>query len=105
MTYDEKYEASLPSAVQLERQFITSKGAYATDMSIIRLLRSGSSVAQVERFVEAEIRQHYFALKADYIATWDKVCKMRQRKRERERERERENGGEGGGGPGGSWCL
>ena len=69
MTHDPKYVSSLPS---FKRDFVTAKGN-GTHMSLVRLLRSGMTVAQVERFVEEEVQEHYLRLKSEYIALWDKV--------------------------------
>ena len=35
--------------------------------------RSGLTVAQVQRYVENEVREHYLMLKSKYIKLWDKV--------------------------------
>ena len=35
--------------------------------------RSGLTVAQVQRYVENEVREHYLMLKSKYIELWDKV--------------------------------
>jgi hypothetical protein len=63
---------SLPSGDQLKRDFVCTKG-YGTHMSLIRLLQSGMTVAQVERYTEGQIWEHYLMLKARYIELWDKV--------------------------------
>ena len=73
MTHDQRFVSTLPSAAQVKREFVTGKGN-ETHMSLIRLLRSGMTVAQVERYIEEEVREHYLVLKSKYIALWDKVC-------------------------------
>ena len=72
MTHDTKYVDTLPSAEQVKRQFVTAKGS-GSHISLLRLLRSGLTVAQVERYVEDEIQEHYLQMKAKYIELWDKV--------------------------------
>ena len=54
------------------REFVSSKGN-GTHISLLRLLRSGLTVAQVERYIDDEVRQHYLMLKSRYIELWDKV--------------------------------
>ena len=76
MTFDADYVATLPSGVQLKADFVTGKGN-ASHMSLLHLLRSGMTVAQVEKYAEAEIREHYLVLKAEYIELWDKVDALR----------------------------
>ena len=39
----------------------------------MQLLRSGMTVAQVERFMEDQVREHYLMQKSKYIELWDKV--------------------------------
>ena len=73
MTHDTKYIETLPIAEQVKCEFVSGKG-YATHISIIRMLRSGLIVAQVERYIEDEIREHYLAMKSKHIELWDKVC-------------------------------
>ena len=70
MTHNTKYVDTLPSAEQIKREFVTAKG----NGSHTSLLRSGMTVAQVERYVEDEVREHYLQMKAKYIDLWDKVC-------------------------------
>ncbi len=72
MSYDPLYVDTLPSADQIKRDFVTGKGN-ATHVSIIRLLRSGLTVAQVERIFADEVRGHYFKLKTEFVELWDKV--------------------------------
>lgn len=53
MTQDLAYISTLTSHDQIKREFVSGKGN-CTDLSIIRLLRTGLTVAQVElllRFV------------------------------------------------------
>ena len=73
MTHDPRFVSTLPSAEQVKREFVTAKGN-GTHMSLICLLRSGMTVAQVERYIEEEVREHYLVLKSKYIALWGKVC-------------------------------
>lgn len=72
MTHNPSYVDTLPSEDQVKREFVTGKGN-ATDISLIRMLRSGLTVAQVERYIEDEVRQHYLRLKSEYLELWDKV--------------------------------
>ena len=72
MTHDTTYVDTLPSEEQVKREFVSGKG-YGSHISLLRLLRSGLTVAQVERYVEDEVRQHYLKLKSQYIELWDKV--------------------------------
>ena len=73
MTHDPSYVDTLPSGEQVKCDFVTAKGN-GSHISILRLLRSGLTVAQVERYVEEEVREHYLMLKSSYIELWDKVC-------------------------------
>ena len=72
MTHDPSYVDTLPSDQQIKREFVSSKGN-GSHISLLRLLRSGLTVAQVERYIEDEVRQHYLMLKSEYIELWDKV--------------------------------
>ena len=72
MTHDTKYVDTLPSSEQVQREFVTAKGN-GSHVSLLRLLRSGMTVAQVQRYIEDEVREHYLKLKANYIDLWDKV--------------------------------
>lgn len=72
MSHDTAYVDSLPSEEQHKREFVATKG-YGTHMSIIRLLRTGMTVAQVERYVEGQVREHYLMLKSQYLELWDEV--------------------------------
>ena len=63
---------TLPSGEQVKREFVATKGN-GTHLSLIRMLRSGMTVAQVERYAKGEIME--LMLKAQYIELWDKVCK------------------------------
>lgn len=72
MSHDPAYVQSLPTSEQLKREFVATKGN-GTDMSLIRLLRSGMTVAQVERFAQSEIWAEYLRRKANYVEEWDKV--------------------------------
>lgn len=66
------YMDTLPSEEQVKREFLSAKGN-GSHISLLRLLRSGLTVAQVERYVEDEVREHYLMLKSKYIELWDKV--------------------------------
>ena len=72
MTHDTNYVDTLPSAEQVKREFVTAKGN-GSHISLLRMLRSGLTVAQVERYIDDEVKQHYLKLKANYIELWDKV--------------------------------
>ena len=72
MTHDVSYVDTLPSKKQIKREFVTAKGN-GSHISLLRLLRSGLTVAQVERYVEDEVREHYLQMKAEYVELWDKV--------------------------------
>lgn len=72
MTHDPTYMNSLPSTEQMKRDFVATKGN-ATHMSLVRMLRAGMTVAQVERYAEGQIREHYLRLKSEYVQLWDKV--------------------------------
>ena len=73
MTHDPSYISTLPSVQQVKQDFVTGKGN-ATHVSLIQLLRSGSTVSQLERYIEDCVRQHYLKLKSEYLELWDKVC-------------------------------
>ena len=66
MTHDISYVDTLPSEEQIKREFVTAKGN-GSHISLLRLLRSGLTVAQVQRYVENEVREHYLMLKSKYI--------------------------------------
>lgn len=66
------YVQSLPTGEQLKREFVATKGN-GTHISLIRLLRSGMTVAQMERFAQSEIWAEYLRRKAKYVEEWDKV--------------------------------
>ena len=53
-------------------EFLTGKGN-GSHISLLRLLRSGLTVAQVERYIEDEVREQYLQMKAKFIDLWDKV--------------------------------
>jgi len=72
MTHDPSYVDTLTSEEQIRRGFVTGKGN-GSHISLLRLLGSGLTIAQVERYVEDEVRQHYLQLKSNYIQLWDKV--------------------------------
>ena len=72
MTHDFSYVDTLPSEEQVQRDFVSGKGN-GSHISLLRLLRSGLTVAQVERYAEDEVREHYLRLKSKYIELWDKV--------------------------------
>ena len=73
MTHDPSYVATLTSEEQIKQDFVTGKGN-ATHVSLIRMLRSGSTVSQMERYIEDEVREHYLKLKSEFLGLWDKVC-------------------------------
>ena len=72
MTHDSSYVATLPTSDQLKRDFVSGKGN-GCHISLLRLLRSGLTVVQVERYVEDEVREHYLQMKGKYVELWDKV--------------------------------
>ena len=67
--HDTKYVDTLPSAEQMKKEFVTAKGN-GSHTSLLRLLRSGMTVAQVERYIEDKVRERYLQTKADL---WAKV--------------------------------
>lgn len=69
MSHDTAYVDSLPS----EEQHKSATKGYGAHMSIIWLLRTGMTVAQVERYMEGQVREHYLMLKSQYLELWDKV--------------------------------
>jgi hypothetical protein len=69
MTHDPSYVASLPSGDQLKRDFVATKGN-GTDLSLVKMLRSGMTVAQVKHYAEGQIREHYLMLKSQYVELW-----------------------------------
>ena len=73
MTHDPSYVDILPTADQVKREFVAGKGN-GSHLSLLCLLRSGLTMAQVERYVHEEVCDHYLKLKANYIELWDKVC-------------------------------
>ena len=56
----------------VKREFVTAKGN-GSHISLLRLLRTGLTVAQVERYLEDEVQKHYLKMKDKYIELWDKV--------------------------------
>ena len=70
MTHDPSYISTLPSVQQVNQDFDGGK-ANATHVSLIRPLRSGSTV---ERYIEDCVRDHYLRLKSEYLELCDKVC-------------------------------
>ena len=72
MTHDPNYVNTLPSEEQVKREFVTTKGN-GSHICLLRLLRAGLTVAQVERYIEDEVREHYLLLKSKYVDLWDKV--------------------------------
>jgi phage FluMu protein Com len=72
MTHDVNYVSTLPSHQQVQREFVSGKGN-GCHISLLRMLRSGLTVAQVEQYVEDDVRQHYLKLKSNYVELWDKV--------------------------------
>ena len=70
MTHDPKYVETLPFGDQMKYDFVTGKGN-GCHISILRLLRCGLNVSQLERYVEEEIRQHYLD---EFCQLWDNVC-------------------------------
>jgi hypothetical protein len=77
MTHDTNYVDTLPSEEQQKREFVTTKGN-GSHISLLRLIRSGLTVAQVERYVKDEVWEHYLLLKSKYIELWDKVSLFTQ---------------------------
>ena len=71
MTHDPSYVNSPPTGEQLKSDFVATKGN-GTNMSLVRLLRSGMTVAQVEYYAERQIREHYLMLKSRYL----QICVM-----------------------------
>ena len=65
MSHDSNYINTLTISEQIKCEFVSGKG-YATHVSIIRMLRSGMTVTQVQRYIESELREHYLAMKAQY---------------------------------------
>ena len=63
--YDPRHD-TLPSSEQFQREFVTAKGN-GSHVSLLRLLRSGMTVAQVQCYIEGEVQKHYLKLKANYI--------------------------------------
>jgi len=72
MTTDSKYVNTLPSEEQIKMEFVTAKGN-GSHISLLCLLRSGLTVAQVEKYVKCEVYEHYLMLKEKYIHLWDKA--------------------------------
>lgn len=72
MTHDTNYVDTLPSEEQVKRGFVAAKGN-GSHISQLRLLQSGLTVAQVERYIEDEIQEHYLLMKAKFVDLWDKV--------------------------------
>ena len=65
--------ATLPTSQQIQQEFVTGKGN-GSYTSLLRILRCGMTVAQLERYIQDEVWEHYLKeLKALYIALWDKV--------------------------------
>ena len=50
----------------MKRDFVSGKGN-CTHMSVIRLLRSELTVAQVDRYITAEVQQLYLKLKSEFV--------------------------------------
>ena len=72
MTHDTNYVNTLLSEEQIKQEFVTAKGN-GSHISLLRLLWSGLTVAQVEQYIQDEVREHYLLLKSKYIELWDKV--------------------------------
>ena len=72
MMHNLSYVDTLPSDQQIKREFVSSKGN-GSHITLLRLLWSGLTVAQVERYIADEVQQHYLMLKSNYIELWDKV--------------------------------
>ncbi len=66
MTHDPLYINTLSSEDQVKRDFVSGKGN-CTHMSVIRLLRSELTVAQVDRYITAEVQQLYLKLKSEFV--------------------------------------
>lgn len=56
----------------MKRDFVCCKGN-GTHISVLRLLRSGLTVAQVERLIADEVQEHYLRMKENFLDLWDKV--------------------------------
>ncbi len=52
---------TLTISEQIKCEFVSGKG-YATHVSNIRMLRSGMTAAQVQRYKVSELREHYLAM-------------------------------------------
>ena len=76
MTHDMNYVDTLLSEEQVKREFVTTKGN-RSHIFLLHLLRSGLIVAQVERYVEDEVREHYLLLKSKYIDKVNYLLKYR----------------------------
>ena len=72
MTHDTSYVETLPTAEQIKREFVAGKGN-GSHAFLLRLLRSGMTVSQVQRVIEDDVREHYLMLKSNYVELWDKV--------------------------------
>ena len=72
MMHDSSYTDSLPLEEQIKQEFVTGKGN-GSHISLLRLLRSGLAVVQVQRYSEDEVRQHFHFLKSEFLDLWDKV--------------------------------
>lgn len=68
MTHGTKYVDTLPSAEQIKS--LSGNGSH---ISLLRLLHSGMTVAQEERYIKVEVWERYIQMKAKYINLWDKV--------------------------------
>ena len=66
MTHDSSYVDTLPTTEQIKREFVSCKGN-GSHISLRQLLRSELTVAQVERYIEDEVQEHYLQMKAKYI--------------------------------------
>lgn len=72
MTHDSMWTPSLQQS--RSSRSLSPKGN-GSHISLQQLLQSGLTVAQVERYIEDEVWEHYLQMKAKYIELWDKVLK------------------------------
>lgn len=72
LTHDSRFVETFPTTEEMKRKFISCKGN-GSHIFLIRMLRSGLTVAQVLRYIEDEVMEHYLKFKAEYTELWDKV--------------------------------
>lgn len=72
MTHNTMWTPSLQQ--NRSSQSLSQQGVcHGSHISLQQLLQSGLTVAQVERYIEDEVWEHYLQMKAKYIELWDKV--------------------------------